>query len=203
MNQSPGARDRLLDATCTLMRTRSYGSVGVAEICAVADVRKGSFYYFFESKQSLTLAAIDAHWGGQRAEWTATLGADMPPLDRLRRLFEETAAGQRAASIADGVVSGCTLANLALELSTQDRVVQNRLREIFDEQIDLIHSVLGEAAAVGAIPAVMASRAIARAVIAQMEGMILFAKLGNDPAVLDDLWSQTLHLLGMGELPSG
>ena len=63
--------------------------------------------------------------------------------------------------------------------------------------------VLGEAAAVGAIPAVMASRGIARAVIAQMEGMILFAKLGNDPAVLDDLWSQTLHLLGMGELPSG
>jgi hypothetical protein len=28
-----------------------------------------------------------------------------------------------------------------------------------------------------------------------MEGMVLFAKLGNDPEVLDDLWWQTLLLL--------
>lgn len=196
-------RERLLDAACTLMRTRSYGAVGVAEICAAADVRKGSFYHFFESKQRLTLAAIDTHWDRQRADWSLTLGSDMPPLDRLRRLFEETAAWQRATSITDGVVSGCALANLALELSTQDRVVQNRLREIFDEQIDLIEGVLREAAADNAIPDTMANRAVARAVIAQMEGMILFAKLGNDPAVLDDLWSQTLLLLGTGEMRSG
>ena len=35
-----------MDAACELMHNRGYGSIGVAEICARADVRKGSFYHF-------------------------------------------------------------------------------------------------------------------------------------------------------------
>ncbi len=182
------------------MLTRSYGAVGVAEICAQADVRKGSFYYFFESKQALTLAAIDVHWEGQRESWLAILQAEAEALVRLRRLFEETAATQRAMREAGGMVNGCALANLALELSTQDHVVQARLQEIFAEQIALIEATLQDAAAEGSIPATSATHAIARAVVAQLEGMVLFAKLGNDPDILDDLWPQSLRLLGVAEL---
>jgi TetR/AcrR family transcriptional repressor of nem operon len=195
MGRTSDARDRLLAASCDLIRSRSYGSVGVAEICALAGVRKGSFYYFFDSKQSLTLAAVNVHWDEQRAAWEAVLSAPEPALARLRRLFEETAASLRASQEASGAVNGCVLANLALELSTQDQVVQTRLQEIFAEQIALIADTLQQAAAEGSIPAASATRAIARAVVAQMEGMILFAKLGNDPDVLNDLWSQTLLLL--------
>ena len=177
------------------MHGRSYGAVGVAEICAQADVRKGSFYHFFESKQALTLEAVNAHWERQRAGWQTILQGEGPALERLRRLFAETSAEQRAAQEARGAVSGCVLANLALELSTQDQVVQARLQEIFAEKIALIEQTLHEAAAEGTIPASSASRASARAVVAQLEGMVLFAKLGNDPDLLDDLWSQTLRLL--------
>lgn len=46
-------------------------------------------------------------------------------------------------------------------------------------------------------PPAAASRAAARAVVAQLEGMVLFAKLDNDPAVLGDLWQYTLLLLGV------
>jgi TetR/AcrR family transcriptional repressor of nem operon len=195
MGRTSDARQRLLDAACELMHTRSYGAVGVAEICAQADVRKGSFYYFFASKQALTLEAIDAHWERQRDEWSAMLHAPEPALERLRRLFQATAAAQQDALQTHGAVNGCALANLALELSTQDRVVQARLQEIFDEQIALIAETLRDAVVEGSIPAASATRGIARAVVAQMEGMVLFAKLGNDPEVLDDLWWQTLLLL--------
>lgn len=199
MGRTSDARQRLLDAACGLMLTRSFGSVGVAEICALADVRKGSFYYFFASKQALTLAAIDAHWQRQRTSWLAILEAGRPALERLRRLLEETEATQREAQAANGMVSGCALANLALELSTQDRVVQTRLQEIFAEQIALIEGTLRDAAGEGAIPAASATHEVARAVVAQLEGMVLFAKLGNDPALLGGLWTQTLRLLGVGE----
>ncbi len=195
MGRTSDARQRLLDAACELMHTRSYGAVGVAEICAQAGVRKGSFSYFFASKQALTLEAIDAHWERQRDEWSAMLHAPEPALERLRRLFQATAAAQQDAQQTHGAVNGCALANLALELSTQDRVVQARLQEIFDEQIALIAETLRDAVVEGSIPAASATRGIARAVVAQMEGMVLFAKLGNDPEVLDDLWWQTLLLL--------
>jgi TetR/AcrR family transcriptional repressor of nem operon len=189
------ASDRLLGAARALMRERSYGTVGVAEICARADVRKGSFYHFFPSKQALTLAAIDTHWADQRATWLAVLTGSEPPLRRLRRLFEHTAAEQWQAKDAAGAVPGCVLANLAVELSNQDQVVRQRLQEVFAEQIALVEGLLYEAAEAGAVPAGGTGTAVARAVVAQMQGMVLFAKLGNDPDVLADLWTHTLLLV--------
>ncbi|MFI6811379.1 TetR/AcrR family transcriptional regulator [Nonomuraea sp. NPDC050328] len=196
MGRSSTAHERLLDAACQLMRRRGYASVGVAEICALADVRKGSFYHFFESKQALTLAVIDSHWAGQRMEWVATLSQPGSPLDRLEQLFRATRTTQEALRETAGAVSGCLLANLALELSGQEAAVQARLREVFEDEIGLILSVLEEAAAAGDIPAASAGRGTARAMVAQMEGMILFAKLNDDPALLDELWAQTARLLG-------
>ncbi|GAA3446543.1 TetR family transcriptional regulator [Planomonospora venezuelensis] len=182
------------------MLGRGYGSIGVAEICARADVRKGSFYHFFESKQALTVAVVDAHWQAQRTAWTAVLDAPAPALDRLERLLREQAEGQRRAKLDGGAVHGCLLANLALELSRQDGPVQERLEEIFAEQIGLVQAVLDDAAREGAIPA--PRQGTARSLVAQLEGMVLFAKLGNDPEILDDLWEQARLLLGMAGSPA-
>ncbi|MFF5210771.1 TetR/AcrR family transcriptional regulator [Streptosporangium sp. NPDC000396] len=196
MGRTSTARDRLVAAACDLMRSRGYGAIGVAEICARADVRKGSFYHFFESKQALTIAVIDAHWKGQRETWAATLGADVPALTRLERLFALQAEGQARLKESGGVVDGCMLANLALELSSQDDIVRKHLEQVFDEQIDLVRSALEDAAEEGAIPAGAADRPTARALVAQLEGMVLFAKLADDPQVLDGLWAQARMLLG-------
>ncbi|WKX69279.1 TetR/AcrR family transcriptional regulator [Streptomyces sp. XD-27] len=195
MGRTSTARERLLDAACSLMLSRGYGAIGVAEICARADVKKGSFYHFFASKQALTIEAINAHWAAQRPGWVATLDGDGPAEDRLERLFLDQAAAQRTAKAEGGAVNGCLFGNLALELSTQDAVVQTRLAEIFDEQIALVHAALTDAAEQGTIPAPAATRTTARAVLAQLEGMVMFAKLTNDPSVLDGLWAQTSRLL--------
>lgn len=182
-----------MDAACELMHNRGYGSIGVAEICASADVRKGSFYHFFESKQALTMEVIDMHWARQRAVWIAVLGADCPALHRIERLVRSQVDGQRSAKESLGVVNGCLLGNLALELSTQDALVQRRLAEVFEEQIAMVEAVLVEAESEGTIPT---GRTNARGLLAQVEGMVLFAKLANDPDLLDDLWAHTRMLLG-------
>ncbi|OII65668.1 TetR family transcriptional regulator [Streptomyces sp. CC53] len=198
MGRTSTARERLLDAAGTLMRHRGYSGLGVAEICAAAEVKKGSFYHFFDSKQDLTLQAIDAHWGEQQRSWAAELDGSGPALDRLRRLLEGMALVQRRGKETCGTVDGCLLGNLALELGSQEPEVRARLDEIFDEQTALIAEVLDEAAAEAAIPREHADPSVARAVIAQLEGLVLFAKLKNDPAVLDTLWSHTRLLLGAG-----
>jgi TetR/AcrR family transcriptional repressor of nem operon len=38
---------------------------------------------------------------------------------------------------------------------------------------------------------------VAKSVVAQIEGMVLFAKLFNDPAQLDELWENSMRLLGL------
>src|SRR4051794_23144063 len=145
MGRTSDARERILAAGAELFGRRSYASIGVAEICADAGVPKGSFYYFFPSKQALALEVVDRHWDWQRGEWLGILTAPTPIVDRLQALFVATAEMQSEALKGTGAVVGCLFGNLALEVSEQDDPVRARLQEIFEEQIDIVEDALRQA----------------------------------------------------------
>jgi TetR/AcrR family transcriptional repressor of nem operon len=201
MGRKSDAHQRILDAGTALFQQRAYASIGVAEICSAAGVPKGSFYHFFPSKQSLALEVINTHWIRQGAQWSDILTSPDPVLDRLRKLFLATAEVQTTALKGTGSVTGCLFGNLALEVSSQDDPVRERLQQIFEEQIDLIEAALREGAAAGEF-AVADPRWAAKSIVAQIEGMVLFAKLFNDPDQLDSLWQNSLSLLGLQTAPA-
>jgi TetR/AcrR family transcriptional regulator, transcriptional repressor for nem operon len=194
MGRTSDAREKILDAAQALIELRGYSALGVAEICKAAGVPKGSFYYFFESKEVLALAVIDEHWAVQRLDWERIMRGDTQPLQRLRQLFEETEAGQRAGQQSCGTVSGCLFGNLSLELSNQTEPIRERLQEIFDKQIEMVDEVIAEAQQQGDV-SVADTHEAARSVVAQLEGQVLFAKLYNNPQRLETLWSSCLALL--------
>ncbi|MFF4894976.1 TetR/AcrR family transcriptional regulator [Streptomyces sp. NPDC001068] len=196
MGRTSDAKRKILDAACSLIEGRGYSALGVAEICNVAGVPKGSFYYFFESKEALALAVVDERWAAQERAWTQVLTGAAEPLERLRRLFEETEAGQRAVQEGCGTVAGCLFGNLSLELSNQTEAVRARLQEIFDAQVDMVESVIVEARARGEV-GVTDTREAARAVVAQLEGQVMFAKLYNSTGRLTPLWQNCRALLGV------
>ncbi|MFI8244412.1 TetR/AcrR family transcriptional regulator [Streptomyces sp. NPDC085866] len=195
MGRTSDAREKILSAAWSLIEERGYSALGVAEICKAAGVPKGSFYYFFESKEALALAVIDEHWAGQKRTWSAALRGDAEPLSRLRRLFEETEAAQRAGQQSCGTVSGCLFGNLALEMSNRTEAIRARLQEIFDAQVEMVDSVIAEGVERQEVD-VADTREAARAVVAQLEGQVLFAKLYNSPHRLGPLWANCLALLG-------
>jgi len=179
----------------SLIELRGYSALGVAEICQAAGVPKGSFYYFFESKQALALAVIDEHWAAQRRDWDRVLRGDAEPLQRLRQLFAETEASQRAGQQSCGTVSGCLFGNLTLELSNQTEAIRERLQQIFNAQVEIVEEVITEAVERGDV-SVNDTREAAGSVVAQLEGQVLFAKLYNNTQRLDTLWTNCLSLLG-------
>jgi TetR/AcrR family transcriptional repressor of nem operon len=195
MGRTSDAREKILSAAQSLIELRGYSALGVAEICKAADVPKGSFYYFFESKEALALAVIDEHWAEQERAWSRILTGTAEPLTRLRQLFEATEAAQLAGQQSCGTVSGCLFGNLTLEMSNHTEAVRKRLKEIFDAQVDMVAPVIAEALARNEI-AVSDHREAARAVVAQLEGQVLFAKLYNDTQLLGRLWANSLALLG-------
>ncbi|MBM9504232.1 TetR/AcrR family transcriptional regulator [Actinacidiphila acididurans] len=195
MGRTSNAREKILGAARSLMAQRGYSALGTAEICKAAGVPKGSFYYFFESKEALGLAVLDEHWAMQRKDWERVLTGDGAPLDRLRLLFEETEAGQRAGQESCGTVLGCMFGNLSLELSNHTEVIRGRLQEIFDAQVDMVQEVVAQARQRAEITA-EDTRDAARAVVAQLEGQVLFAKLYNDSTRLNVMWRNCLAILG-------
>ncbi|MEU4097327.1 TetR/AcrR family transcriptional regulator [Streptomyces sp. NPDC026673] len=195
MGRTSDAREKIITAAQTLIELRGYSALGVAEICKAAGVPKGSFYYFFESKEALALAVIDEHWAAQKRDWTRILGDDAPPLERMRRLFEATEAAQHAGQQTCGTVSGCMFGNLTLEMSNQTESIRARLQEIFDAQVDMVEAVVLEARERGEVT-VTDAHAAAASVVAQLEGQVLFAKLYNDTGRLSPLWTNCLAILG-------
>jgi TetR/AcrR family transcriptional repressor of nem operon len=199
MGRTSDAKDKILNAAQSLIELRGYSALGVAEICKAAGVPKGSFYYFFESKEALALAVLDEHWRAQQADWERVLGGDAPPLERLRHLFEETEAGLRAGQASCGTVSGCMFGNLTLELSNQTAPIRERLQQIFEAQVEMVETVVADARVRGDASVADTNEA-ARSVVAQLEGQVLFAKLHNNTARLDTLWVNCLALLGASRL---
>lgn len=82
MGRVSDAKERLLEAMMELIWTGSYGGTSVDHICEHAGVKKGSFYYFFESKSALALAALDHSWAEHRRELDAVFSPEVDPLDR-------------------------------------------------------------------------------------------------------------------------
>jgi TetR/AcrR family transcriptional regulator, transcriptional repressor for nem operon len=175
MGRSSDAKGRILASAQELVELRGYSALGVAEICKAAGVPKGSFYHFFDSKESLALAVIDEEWDGQHATWSQILHGGGTPLRRLQQLVEATGGMMRAGQQSCGTVSGCLFGNLTLELNNQTEVIRRRLQDIFQVQVDMVHVVVTEAQERGEV-CVGDTREAARSVVAQMEGRIMFAK---------------------------
>jgi TetR/AcrR family transcriptional repressor of nem operon len=67
------ARQKLLDAALSVIRTKGYVATTVDELCAEAGVAKGSFFHHFKNKEALGVAAAE-YW----SETTGALFATAP-----------------------------------------------------------------------------------------------------------------------------
>ena len=184
MARSSDAKERLITSALELVSERSYANVGVQELCEHSGAKKGSFYYFFKSKQDLMLEALEhqAQVVNSRILIPA-FSSKIDPLECIERLFDLTYKYQKSLKEKTGRVGGCFFGNLALELSTQDELIRQRLDTIFNRQIKLIKQCLEEAVTAGHLSD-MDIQLTSEAILAYWEGTILFAKVRNEPEVL-------------------
>jgi len=187
MAAQPDTYDRILHAARELIHSRSYADVGVAAICDQAQVKKGSFYHFFPSKQELTLAVLDIYYAEMKAHLLdQAFDSGLPPMARLQRLGELAYEFQARTKQACGHVLGCPFGNLASELATQDETIRLKVDSLFAKLQKASHETLEEAIAIGEIPPIDVT-ATAQAMFAYFEGVVLLAKTHNDPELLHRL----------------
>jgi TetR/AcrR family transcriptional repressor of nem operon len=196
MGRTSDARERLVAAAMELIYARGYQGVGIDELCQRAGVRKGSFYYFFRSKRDLALAALDRRWELAKEHIVAPiLGSDAPPLERIRRFFDATAAASTQEKSRTGECGGCAFGNLAAEMSSHDARIRQRVRKVFDGIASYVEKTLEEAVRRGDLEGIE-PRANARALVAYMEGLLLLARTYNDPTILRRLGEKAVDLAG-------
>jgi TetR/AcrR family transcriptional regulator, transcriptional repressor for nem operon len=194
METGTDTRQRLIDSARELIYARSYSDVGVQQICERAGVKKGSFYHFFPSKRDLTLAALDQlHTYFRQHIIDVAFAADIPPLERFKRFISASYEFHKQLKENTGHIMGCPFGNLGCELSTQDEVIRKRVDSIFSEVQQPLATALAEAVANGELPDIDTAAA-ARAIFAYIEGVMMYAKIRNDPELIRELGARALYL---------
>jgi TetR/AcrR family transcriptional regulator, transcriptional repressor for nem operon len=198
MGRVSDAKERLMDAVSELFWTGSYGSTTIDQICERAGVKKGSFYYFFDSKSDLATEALEARWQERRAELDAIFSPMNPPLDRLRKYCENGYEFQRQIKSKYGRVLGCPLFALGAEICTQEDELRKKIEEILQYHRKYIESAIRDADASGVIKAPDPA-AKAAMLHAYCEGLLTQARIQNDAEVLRDAVRGWFAILGVKE----
>jgi len=198
MGRVSDAKDRLMEAVGELLWTGSFGSTTIDQICEKAGVKKGSFYYFFDSKTDLALMALDEKWEEHRVDLDGIFSPTVPPLERLKRYCDYNYRFQKEICSKYGRVLGCPLFALGAEVSTQEDDLQRKIQAILDQKRKYLESAVRDAHAAGLIHAPEAKRK-AQVLFAYYQGLATQARIENDLEPLRMAMQGTYDLLGLEE----
>jgi TetR/AcrR family transcriptional regulator, transcriptional repressor for nem operon len=198
MGRTSDADERLMDAALDLIWEESYGAVTIDDICTRADVKKGSFYYFFKSKSELAVAALERMWlEKSKPQMDSLFSSSVEPLVRITGYLEHMHEFQAEIKKKHGKVLGCPVMSVGSETCTcdEEKAVGAKIRELFSRKRRYYESAIRDAMAAGSIePGDPAEKATSLAGL--IEGILTQARILNSPDVIRSLPELALRILG-------
>lgn len=188
-------KQKLFNTAVELIWENSYGSISVDDICSRAGVNKGSFYYAFKSKSDLAVAAFENHWNKKRPVLDEIFSSQVPPLERIKNYCDRVVQDQLEKYQQAGKVCGCPFCSIGSELSTQDEPIRKKAHELSERSMKYLASTLREAIAEGAVEA-RDPMELAREVFCYISGLLMQAKIENNPEILKCLQKGVFRILG-------
>ena len=167
-------RNELIRVGSEIVVRQGFNAASINEILSTAGVPKGSFYYYFASKEDFGLAIIDDFANKYRDRLKNILeNSEFSPLTRLRNYFESGIADMERCHCAEG----CLIGNLGQELSAQNELFRDRLNLVFADWEQYFVRCLKAAYEAGEINDDNNLVELAKFILSGWEGAILRAKV--------------------------
>jgi TetR/AcrR family transcriptional repressor of nem operon len=169
-------REEIIRKGAELIHAQGFNATGLQQILQAAGIPKGSFYFYFKSKDDFGLEIINYFSAGINAVFSHYLtDQTVPPLGRLENIldyfesvFEKSDRGL-----------GCPIGNLALELADTNERLRIQLQEVIENLIARIETCLQEAKHEKSLPAHLNTADAAHFIFHGFEGAILNMKVAK------------------------
>ncbi|MFC3392718.1 TetR/AcrR family transcriptional regulator [Aidingimonas halophila] len=172
-------RDELIRVGSDIIARQGYNTTGLNEVLSAAGVPKGSFYYYFTSKEDFGLAVIDDFASAYESRLDATLGdTSKTPLERLRAYFAEGVSEMASCEC----TRGCLIGNLGQELAARNDAFRDRLECVFRSWERRFADCLEAARKAGELRPDCDPQSLAGFLLTGWEGAILRAKVTQSVA---------------------
>jgi TetR/AcrR family transcriptional repressor of nem operon len=176
-------RQILIDCGARAMLEKGYHGVGINEILSAAGVPKGSFYYYFKSKEDLGVAIIHQYADETAASMQQILGnQELTPRARLQSFF--AAACEKHAT--NNCRHGCLLCKLGTELACASEAMRAALREGIRQRVLLLAECIRTAQQAGEISTDTSAEVLADFVYNAWSGATVNMQIEQDAAKLHD-----------------
>jgi TetR/AcrR family transcriptional repressor of nem operon len=180
-----------------LFNTRGYHATKISDIMKASGVQKGNLYFYFKSKEALAQALVRE----AQKEYMDYLHANARGSSALEKL-DNVLAAIFDLHVRKKFVGGCIFGNMALEMGDNNFQFRKDIRDIFDEWVKFLSSLIHEAVRSGEIVVELAPEDLARHIVAAMEGGIMLSRLSKDHTAMKSALDAVRTLLRMGS-PSG
>jgi TetR/AcrR family transcriptional regulator, transcriptional repressor for nem operon len=194
MGRTSDASERLMAAAIDLIWEESYGAVTIDDICERAKVKKGSFYYFYESKADLAVFALERLWTEILLPHCREIFDNSLPLERLKNYFEFLYTMQTELKQKHGQTLGCPFCSLGSEICTQEEQIRWKIQEISDAKKYYFKKAIQDAVAMNYIPSCDVIEKT-NSLFALADGLLVQARIENNPEILRHLSSMAFDLL--------
>ena len=172
-------RTALIDQGLKGLLTAGYDGVGLSAILAAANVPKGSFYYFFKSKEDFACAVLDAYEQHYIALRQSILGdTNRSPLERLQAYFDEL----ERIHLSEKPLGGCLYGVLAQTAAARSPRFRARIAAVFATWDAQFEHVLIQAQAAGEVDPQVDPKAVAAFLIEAYEGALVRMKVDGGSA---------------------
>ena len=168
-------RERLVRTAERLILRDGYSAMRVDDVIAKAGLSKGSFYHFFDSKESLALAALERYYADRVTRLAA--GKYATQTDPVRRA---TGFLDHASDVVEDLwKAGCLFASLATDAAGSSRPIASALRKRTRD----LRAMLADLLAPFSTPETTAAD-LAQRFLVCVEGSIVLARIDDDPTYL-------------------
>jgi TetR/AcrR family transcriptional repressor of nem operon len=163
-----------------LFAEKGYQATTIAEIAREAEANAGSVYFFFQTKQDILLAVLDAYCQGIEQMLLQPVWVEVPdPIDRIFALLQR----YRSFLIETECRYGCPIGILALELHEPDPPVRERLAANFERWTAAVEGCLHDAGV--RLRPEIDRRDLATFILTTMEGGVMQARTYRHPETFD------------------
>ncbi len=153
--------------------TSGYHGTGIKQVLDAVGVPKGSFYNYFDSKETFARAVVEHYSACTQRDLAAALGPAPDPLTGLRMFFTGLMDGFTASEF----TGGCLIANLGAEIEGSSEPVRASLSAAFDRWRDGVADALRQAQEQGSIRTDIPARELADLLIEAWEGAVIRMKI--------------------------
>ncbi|WP_337287636.1 TetR/AcrR family transcriptional regulator [Candidatus Methylomirabilis sp.] len=187
-------KDHIIETASRLVHLRGFNHTSIGEILEESGVGKGSFYYYFKSKEELGYAIIESNFRRFSEEVTGkAFGNNKDALTQLHDFLDILFDIHQKRNCA----GGCRLGNMAMEMSDIHEEFRRRFQEGFDGWEAQITAILRKAHINGQLADHADLPALAQFIIASVEGAILLTKVKKDISILEHCFTELKRYIQM------